>query len=739
MTNKKNTKLIANLRRVLLQYIMGKSYTPLTLPELAQKLIFTEEHIPIVTDILHTLIQDNLITETKGRFAAKKEEQDLVTGILRIHHRGFGFLQPESAPIYKEDIFIPKNLTMNAIDGDKVEVMVNTESVSEKGPEGKVIRIIERSRSHIAGIITHVELDGDIYAYVPLLGTERKVIVQADTDITLKAGDRISMQVIDWGSKEVSTLARFHRHIGSIDDPSSDIQAAIEEFEIRSEFPSSVIKEAESFGSKVKPKDLNGREDLRSEECFTIDPDTAKDFDDALSLKKDKKGHYHLGVHIADVCHYVRVNSELDKEASLRCNSTYFPRFCVPMLPPTLSDNLCSLKPNVVRLTSSVFCEFDPSGTLVNYRIARSFIKSAHRFTYNEAKLVLDGKKKSPHEKTLHTMVELCHLLKTKRYERGSIEFSLSELVVQTDEKGNSLATNFVSYDITHQLVEEFMLKANEIVAWHLSNLGKDLTYRIHDSPAEENMRDFANIAAAFGFKLSADPSPLELQKLFDAALNTPYGPHLATSFIRRQRLAVYSPENIGHYGLGLTHYCHFTSPIRRYVDLAIHRILFEGESSKKSLFEIAERCSEQERVSSRAEGSVILLKKLRLLHKFHEEDPYKEYEAIITRVKPFGISFEVLDLMLEGFLKIFEIGNDYYVFDENRMQLKGRHTGKIFATGTRILVQLKSLDFIFSETSWSLSGDEMRRVPANKISSKKKVKKEKNGVRKRGKVKRRK
>jgi ribonuclease R len=703
---KKNTqdKLTENLRRVLKQYVQGRAYSPLSLTELMQKLGFPEQHTPTVKILLNELCKTDDLELINGRYSLKKNAAEIITGVIRVHIRGFGFVQPENTKHYEEDIFIPKHLTMNAVDGDIVEVVVNTESISEKGPEGKVVSILERGRTHIAGIIRDVTLTGDIAAYVPLLGTSKKVHVQTSKGEHLKVGDRVVMEVEEWGDKDTPTLARYSHHIGHIDDPSCDIPAAIEEYELRSEFPAKVVKEAVEYGKTVSKKDLKGREDLRDTVCFTIDPDTAKDFDDAISLSKDSKGHYHLGVHIADVSHYVKAGTALDKEAALRCNSTYFPAFCLPMLPRELSDNLCSLKPNVIRLTASVFCEFDREGNMVNHRIARTFIKSAKRFTYREAKDVLDGKVKSKHINALKLMVEMCALLKRKRYERGSIEFALPELVVLVDEKGVPQKTDYISYDITHQLVEEFMLKANEVVAWHLTNLGKELTYRIHDQPAEDNMRDFALLAGAFGFKISDKPSSAELQKLFDEALSTPYGPYLATSFIRRMRLAVYSPENIGHYGLALTHYCHFTSPIRRYVDLVVHRILFGDDANREHLTQVAEDCSEQERISARAESSVVLLKKLRLLNTLHKADPGRSYEAVITRVKPFGFTFEVLELMLEGFVHVSDLADDYFVYVESRMHLRGRHTGQVYSPGDRIQVHLKSVDFILSETEWYLS-----------------------------------
>lgn len=699
----KTGKLFTNLQKTVQQFVQGKGYHPSTLGELSAKLHFPEQHKDILSEVLDSLIEQGILEIIRGKFTCKKTDVDTVKGVLRLHPRGFGFVKPEDATLTTQDIFIPKHLTNNAVDGDTVEVIVNTESVSEKGPEGRVVNILTRARTHLAGTVREVTRDGSCYAYAPMLGTAQRVLVMSDKRTTLKVGDRIAMEVLEWGSKESPTTCKLSRIIGHISDPSCDIPAAIEEYELRKEFPSKVTEEAQQFGTRVPVSEISKREDLRSLTCFTIDPDTAKDFDDAINVTKDEYGHFHLGVHIADVSHYAHAGSALDLEAQLRCNSTYFPGYCLPMLPRELSDNLCSLKPNVNRLTVSVLMEFDPAGTLINYRMTRSVIKSCKRFTYKEAKAVLDGKKSSPHLGTLKLMVELCGLLKKKRYERGSIEFGLPELVILVDEKGVPTGTDYVVYDITHQLVEEFMLKANETVAWHLTKQGKNLTYRVHDQPAEENMKDFSILATAFGFELSPTPAPKEIQKLFDEAMGTANGQYLATSYIRRMRLALYSSDNIGHYGLSLEHYCHFTSPIRRYVDLVAHRLLFNENEEKEKLEMIAARCSEQERISAKAENSVVLLKKLRLLDSQRQTNPQKQYDAVVTRVKNFGVYFEIIELMLEGYLHVSELENDYFVFDDVESILKGRHHGQIYKAGDKIIVMPKEVDLIILDSKWDL------------------------------------
>ncbi len=698
-------KLFLNLSRLAKQYMSGKGYKPLNEAQLMERLGLPPQHNLIFNEVINELQSQGLIEIVRGTFIWKQSQANVVSGVLRVHPRGFGFLRVDDPALFAEDIFIPKHLTMKAVDGDTVEVLINSEVISEKGPEGKVVAILKRSRSHMAGIIQTVNSLGEATAYVPLLGTQARVVIQPHPEHNFTVGDRVVMEVTDWGSsqeRDADTHCRMSHYIGHISDPSCDVKAAIEEFEIRTDYPQKILEEVSHF-KKASVKDIASRRDLRDLECFTIDPDTAKDFDDALSLSKDKKGHYHLGVHIADVSHYVKPGTAIDKEAILRCNSTYFPGECVPMLPEELSNHLCSLKEGVIRLTASVLMEFDPEGTLVNFEFAKAAIKSVKRFSYKEAKLVLDGKKKSAQAPTLKLMVELCGHLKKKRYERGSLEFAIPELVILVDEKGVPTKTDNIQYDITHQLVEEFMLKANEVVATHLCNLGKNLAYRIHEEPAEENMKDFSLLALAFGFNLPERPTPQELQKMFDEALKTSYGQYLATSYIRRMRLAIYSPANIGHYGLGLTHYCHFTSPIRRYIDLVIHRILFGEKDDLKDLEAISLACSEQERVSAKAEQNVVLLKKLRLLERHQSEDKFRQYEAVVTRVKPFGIFFEVLDYMLESFLHVSELHNDYFNYIEEKAQLVGERSNQSYHSGDKILISLKEVDFIKLESHWSL------------------------------------
>src|SRR3990167_1963399 len=576
-----------NLSKTVLEYVRGKRYTPSTLSELSQQLNIPSAHTHIFKQTLDDLVEKGEIVLNQTKYRSPISNQ-LKTGTINVLPKGFGFVRVDKGA----DVFIPRPHLKGAVDGDTVEVEILAEA-SPKGPEGKVVAILKRSRTHLAGTILR-KIKKHYIAYAPLLGVEKPV--QVHSKLELEEGDRVICQVKTWKNKEGLVDAEVTRNIGNISDPSIDIQAAVEEFELPDGFTQEAIDEAKQYGKAVliDPQ----RKDLTTWEIVTIDPDTAKDFDDAISLTKDPRGNFFLGVHIADVAHYV--------------------------------------KPHVPRLTQSVFMEFTPQGDLVNYSIERSCIHSQKRFTYNEALEVLEHRKNSPHASLLHRMVELCGVLKKKRFERGSIDFSLPSSTILVDKKGVPQKIEKVEYDITHQMIEEFMLKANETVATHLSKKGLSLIYRIHEEPSLETFEDFYQFAKMLGFQLPNKPLRKDIQELFEQAKHSPHLSQLSISFIRSMKLAAYSTDNLGHYGLALEHYCHFTSPIRRYTDLMIQRLIFQELPKDFNLEAVATACSEKERVSFRAESSVTILKKLRFAATFYQEDPTRIYEAIVTKIKVF-------------------------------------------------------------------------------------------------------
>lgn len=689
-------KITKNLIATALQFIHGKRYSPMTGHELCEELHIAKVHQQLFLEILEGLAEAGTLTLQKNRYLLPQKSNQLITGTISVHPKGFGFVKAPEGP----DVFIPKHLTREAVDGDTVEVEVAS-VVTAKGPEGAVIAVLKRSRTHLAGIVLEKHKSHCI-VYAPLLGKTKPIFLKAPKS-SLKEGDRIICKVLQWRNENDQIEAELSRRLGHISDPSIDIDACLEEFEIQNDFSLEAIEEAKSFGKRVSKAEGEKRLDLTEAECVTIDPDTAKDFDDAISLTRDEKGHFHLGVHIADVAHYVKPGSPLDRDARLRCNSTYFPGKCIPMLPEELSNELCSLKPNVNRLTMSVLATFDAKGNILETTIARTIIKSQKRFTYKEALEVLTEKKKSPHAPLLYRMTEFCNVLKQKRFERGSIDFAMPENAIIVNESGVPERIERIEYDITHQMIEEFMLKANELTAMHLAKEQKRLIYRVHEEPSSETYQDFYSLARSLGFILPDNPNHRDIQALFQTAKDSPFLHQLSVAFIRSMKLAQYSPENVGHYGLALEHYCHFTSPIRRYTDLIIQRLLMNELPEGTDLDAIAHACSEKERVSFKAEMSVRHLKKLRLANTYFAEDPTKVYPAVITKIKPFALFFEVPTFDLEASLHVSELGNDFFEYNAAKLSFRGTRTGLTYTIGQPIFVKLDHINFVLQETEWSL------------------------------------
>jgi ribonuclease R len=693
------------LKQIILEYVSGTKFRPSSEREIFKKLNLQQKFYSLFRNILKEFVSNGVLLFTDKKYIFKRWDEKFVEGTISVHLKGFGFVNSKDNVELKQDVFIPKQSIAGAVDGDFVRVSYKN---SEKGWEGKVASILKRGHTHIGATIYRLSSGNKALAFSHILGLSK--LIEVDSIEKIEEGSRVLIEVSRWGDEKEAPVGSIVSVIGHISDPSCDVKAAIAEFSLHENFSSEVLAEARDYGSVVSKAELKKREDFSKMRTITIDPDTAKDFDDALSIRKNEDGGYSLDVHIADVAHYVKPGSLLDAEAMERSNSTYFPGFCLPMLPHELSSKLCSLQPKVVRLTISVCMRFDSLGNLLDYRICRSFIKSFERLTYEQAKEILDGKICSPYLEDLEVMVELALLLKNKRFARGSIDFSMPDLVVLVDDEGKPLGMKRVEYDITHQLVEEFMLKANEVVAKHLIDKKSCVLFRVHEHPSEDDFENFYNLARSLDFSLKKEPAQQDVQLLFQQAKETPHMQQLAVCFIRSLKLAYYSKENVGHFGLALDYYCHFTSPIRRYTDLVIQRLLFNEEGEGFDLKAIAEKCSSQERVSFRAEIAVKGLKKLRLLDEWIKNDPSGVYDVIITRVKPFGVFFDFGLLMLEGFLHISKLESDYFNYCPVKERLVGRSSAKIYSVGSSLKVRPVKVDFVLLESYWEISESNKKR-----------------------------
>ena len=618
-----------------------------------------------------------------------------IKGVFKSHKVGYGFVKSID-PSFTEDVFIPKDYTLGAIEGDVVLIEISSKR-SKKGWEGKVLDVVERKHTDLGGVVTQVE-GKHAYVSCPLLGVDKEVKIVIPKDQELKRYDRISIQLKNDKSSNKVVLGSFEKYLGSLYDATCDTPCALVEYTLRHKFPKAVLDEVKALPQEIIAKDYPDHKDIQNLECFTIDPDTAKDYDDAISIE-EKNGNTVLGVHIADVSHFVKDGTALDDEAYLRCNSTYFPDTCIPMLPSALSDNLCSLKADLPRLAVSTFMTFDKDGNLKNTHIQKSIINSRKRFTYKNVLMILEGKKESPFKESLEKLKVLALKLKSKRKARGCVDLALSDSKLMLDSKGIPEGIEVIEYDITHQMIEEFMLKNNEVIAKTLSDKKIAIPFRVHEPPKEDSLLDFMHIAESMGFKFSSKVTQSEIQALFEEIQGTPFEHQIAVNYIKCMKLAYYQIDNLGHFGLQLEYYSHFTSPIRRYVDLVIHRTLFD-QKAQESLKDICDRCSDQERLSAKAEGSVRTLKLLRYFQKL-EKDKRNTYTGYITKVKHFGVFFEIPEMLYEGFIHISRLGRDYYIFNDAKQAIVGERSREKLTVSKEVKIKIKNIDMLAREIEW--------------------------------------
>lgn len=638
---------------------------------------------------------------TKKRVPAPHTEETRVEGTMQQYRGGFAFVLPTDKR--KEDIFIPPGATAGALHGDRVLVRI-LKPKGQKKAEGQVIRVLDRKTKNIIGTFETGRSYGRVIPWdkklqvTPLVSTKN---FNGATD-----GMMVEAELIADGSPpeaRVISLLGFHG------EPDLDAKIIISKYQLPREFSVEVIKEAEDV-AYIRPEDYEGRKDFRQWYTVTIDGQKARDFDDAISITPFKNGNFMLGVHIADVAHYVREHSVLDEEALDRGNSVYFPDIVIPMLPERLSNEICSLNPQVDRLTMSVVMRIDSQGKLIDYHIYPSVINSNERMTYSAVKGIVEDhdpellRRYEPLVDMFLSMKKLALILMANRRKRGSIDFDLPEPEVIIDlTTGRMTGVVKAERNIAHRIIEEFMLLTNEVVATHISNSKLPGVYRVHDSPPAERIMDFATVAASLGYHLPTDPQkiqPRDLQKLLSKAEGKPEERFLNVLLLRSMARARYDAKNSGHFGLALDSYTHFTSPIRRYPDLLVHRILKAILSNKKAAItraekmglripEMAEHCSITERKADDAEREFIQLKKV----EFMKDKLGEVYSGHISGVAPYGMFVELQDFFVEGLIPLKYMDDDNYVYHDKRHFFKGRRTGKVYRLGDPVQVQVVRVD----------------------------------------------
>ena len=673
---------------------------PLRAREIAKYLKIPPEERGALREKLKELARNGKLVKLRGSKYALPEKLNLVIGKLCVYREGFGFVDPLEGG---KGVFVPGRNMAGAMNGDIVAVEIVKEGRDGKR-EGKVVSIIERAVKRVVG---RVEKSKKSCFVVPEDKRIRYDIILTHEDCKkVEDGDYVVVEIISYPSETRGPVGKVVENLGKT-GPKLDIELIIRKYDLPTEFPPEVLEEAEKIPSEVREEDIKGRVDLRDQLCFTIDGENARDFDDAVAIEELPNGNFKLYVHIADVSHYVKPGSALDREAYRRGTSVYFPDRCIPMLPERLSNGICSLNPHVDRLTFTCEMEINKRGMVVDYKIYESVIHSKARLTYTIAQKIIDGDEeaieKFPHVvDSLKKMYKLAQILHKKRYKRGSLDFDLPEPVVVLNAEGEPIDIYKAERLWSHRIIEEFMIAANETVAEYMFWTDYPSIYRVHESPDREKLQEFLNFVRSLGIRIPViqnDVQPKLLQKILEQVEGKPEEKLVNYLMLRTMARAKYSPDNIGHFGLASTYYTHFTSPIRRYADLQLHRLvkmalkgMFTPESIpawEEKLEIICKHVTERSITADEAERDVIELKKLQ----FAQNHVGEVFEAIITGVSEQGLYIETIEQVIPGFIHVSNLKNDYYICVPKQYCLIGEKTGTVFRIGDRVLAKLLSVD----------------------------------------------
>ncbi|MCD8390567.1 MAG: ribonuclease R, partial [Firmicutes bacterium] len=704
----------------ILAYLSSKEYVPLRRRELVTVLDVPKSDEEEFNVLLHALMDEGKIYISKtGRYVPSTDASKTVTGVLHCNARGyFGFVSPDSG---EAEVYVAGKSLNSALDGDTVLAGIDKQASAGRfenaNSEGHIIRVLKRAHTTFAGTVYEgksgvilVKPDNmKIYAHIKI-SKENKALI----------GKRVCVEITKYGKSD-KIQGKVIEVLGDRDSVRGYIDGIIIENGIKSEFDAETLAEAENAPAEITEADLKGRLDLRDELIFTIDGASAKDFDDAVSLEILENGNYYLGVHIADVTRYVTQGSALDNEAFERATSVYLADRVIPMLPERLSNGICSLNPNEDRLTLSVFMEIDGGGNVVKHSLNESVIRSKERMTYEDTNAIFDGdealREKYAHLlPTLNAMAELAEILNKKREKRGAIQFDFPETQIKVNENAEPVDISYYTRGISNKMIEEFMLSANETVAETAFWAELPFVYRAHEAPSTDKITAFNEFLKNFGLRIKGgfgdneSVHPKALQQILDAVKDRPEERVVADSMLHSLMKADYRPECIGHFGLAAKYYCHFTSPIRRYPDLAIHRILkeyinngTEGLSKFNAFVHNASaRSSEAEVSAETAERAVDDLMKAKYMTDFVGN----AYDAVITSITTFGV-FVTLENSVEGLIRLQNMTDDYYEYDEKTRTLTGRRKNRIYKIGDKVRVmlmradlQLRQVDFVFEEAA---------------------------------------
>ncbi len=692
-----------------------KDYVPANVPELLRLLRLPPSSQQELQGALRELEQAGRIARIKGNRYIQPREADLIPGRIRMNRAGKGFLQPDDTGI--PEIAIAESATGTALHEDRVLVRRNVRarglrSGAAVAESGEVVRILERRRSQIVGTLQR----GRQFLYVipddPRIPHDISVPEPRDVGRPARVGDKVVVELVEWESRHTNPEGEIVEVLGAPDEEGVDMLSVLRQYGLALHFPKPVLHEANAIGSTVDPRDIAGRLDCRHHQVVTIDPDDAKDFDDAICLDRVSPEQWRLWVHIADVSHYVKPGTALDKEARARGNSTYLVDRVIPMLPEALSNELCSLKPNVDRLTKCVEFLVSNEGRVLNARFHSAVIHSKRRFAYAEVLAILQRAPAGPIEEMLHQTHELAQRIRRLRFKAGSLDLDFPETKIRLDDQGRILRIEKTDNDVSHQLIEECMLLANEAVATRLMNLRQPAVYRVHEMPDERRLQEYREEVLSHNVPCGNLSQPTEVQKLLHRLNSLPIGQALKIGFLKSLMRARYAVEPLGHYGLAKKKYTHFTSPIRRYADLVVHRALFEkAHLSTPALAETADHISVTERNSADAERDSKDVKLFAFLKAQLLSGKPERYPALVTDVRNFGFFVDVPGLAMSGLVPLSTIEDDFFVFDAARNHLVGRRTRRIIRLGDKLTVQVAKVDSFKKQVDFRLAETDAQRA----------------------------
>ena len=693
-------ELLKQRKEMLVQLVHDKTYVPMKLKELAMLLSVPKEQRDELKEVLDILIAEGKIGISKKGKYGKAEEFALV-GTFSGHAKGFGFVTIEGR---EQDVFIPADKTKGAMDGDKVQIVIEGEARGKRA-EGAVLRILEHANKTVIGFYQKNKNFGFVLPDNQKLGQD--IFIPQGKDMGAVTGHKVIVRITDFGDDRKKPEGVITEILGHVNDPGVDILSIIKAYGLPEGFPDDVMVQVAGIPDEVEEEEKKNRLDLRHLQTVTIDGEDAKDLDDAISISKENDDHYTLGVHIADVSHYVTENSPLDKEALKRGTSVYLVDRVIPMLPHKLSNGICSLNAGTDRLALSCLMEIDGKGNVIGHRIAETLIRVDRRMTYTAVNAIVTDRDPDVMEEyrdfvpMFDLMKELADILRERRKKRGSIDFDFPESKIILDEKGRPVDIKPYERNAATKIIEDFMLMANETIAEDYFWQELPFLYRTHDYPDPEKMKRLGTFINNFGYTIrtqNGEVHPKELQKLLDKIEGTPEEALISRLTLRSMKQAKYTTVCTGHFGLAANYYTHFTSPIRRYPDLQIHRIIKEnlrrGLSDRRFahydsiLPEVAVQCSSMERRADEAERETDKLKKCEYMSKRIG----KEYDGVISGVTNWGLYVE-LPNTVEGLIRVNDLTGDYFVFDEEHMELVGEMTRKSYKLGQKIRVQVADTD----------------------------------------------